>query len=93
MKRNRKLACRLMLIVRTTLEVTFLGFPDGARGKESGCQCQRHKRLGFSPWVRKVARKRKWQSTPVFLTGKCHGQKSLASYSHGTAKSQIRLSD
>ena len=23
---------------------------------------------------------RKWQSTPVFLTGKFHGQRSLASY-------------
>ena len=24
---------------------------------------------------------RKWQSTPVFLPGKCHGQGSLAGYS------------
>ena len=24
---------------------------------------------------------RKWQSTPEFLSGKCHGQRSLAGYS------------
>ena len=27
------------------------------------------------PW------RRKWQPTPVFLPGKCHGQRSLAGYS------------
>ena len=26
----------------------------GASGKESTCQCRRHKRHGFSPWVRKI---------------------------------------
>ena len=41
----------------------------------------KHKRLGFSPWVRKIPWERKWKSTPVFLPGKSHGQRSLASYS------------
>ena len=34
-------------------------------------------------------RRRKWQPTPVFLTGESYGQRSLAGYSpceHGTAK-------
>ena len=31
--------------------------------------------LGSSSW------RRKWQSTPVFLPGKSHGQKMLAGYS------------
>ena len=31
-----------------------LGFPGGASGKESTCQCRRCKRLGFDPWVRKI---------------------------------------
>ena len=26
-------------------------FPGGASGKEPACQCRRHKRCGFSPWV------------------------------------------
>ena len=32
----------------------FLGFPDGASGKESSCQCRRHKRHGFSPFLQHV---------------------------------------
>ena len=31
-----------------------LDFPGGANGKEPACQCKRHKRLGFSPWVGKI---------------------------------------
>ena len=45
--------------------------------KESACQCTRHT---FNPWVRKILWKRNWQPTPVFLPGKCHGQRSLAGY-------------
>ena len=29
-------------------------FPDGTSGKESSCQCRRHKRLGFNPWMGKI---------------------------------------
>ena len=31
--------------------------------------------------VRKIPWKRKWQPTPVFLTGKSHGQRRLVGYS------------
>ena len=37
-------------------------------------------RCGFDPWVRKISWRRAWQPTLVFLPGKCHGQRSLASY-------------
>ena len=50
-------------------------------GKESTCQCRRHRRLGFHPWARKISWRRKWQPTPVFLSGESHGQRSLAGYS------------
>ena len=30
------------------------------------------------PWVRKIPWRRAWQSTPVFLPGEFHGQRSLA---------------
>ena len=30
------------------------GFPKWLSGKESACQCRRHKRYGFDPWVRKI---------------------------------------
>ena len=54
--------------------------PSWLSGKESACQCRRHRRLGFDPWVGKIPWRRKWQCTPVFLPGKFHGQKSLAGY-------------
>jgi len=34
-------------------------------------------RCGFDPWVGKILCRRKWQPTPVFLSGKSHGQRSL----------------
>ena len=58
----------------------FWGFPGGASGKESACQCRRYKRGGFNAWVKKIPWRRKWQPTPVFLPGKSHGQRSLAGY-------------
>ena len=36
---------------------------------------------GFDPWVGKFLWRREWQSTPVFLPGEFHGQRSLAGYS------------
>ena len=58
----------------------FGGFPGGTSDKESTCQCRRHKRLGFDPWVRKIPWRRAWQPTPAFLPGESHGQRSLAGY-------------
>ena len=57
------------------------GFPGGTSGKEPTCQCRRHKRSWFHPWVGKVLWRRKWQPTPIFLPGESHGQRSLAGYS------------
>ena len=37
--------------------------------KESTCQCRRHGRCGFNPWIGKIPRSRKWQTTPVSLPG------------------------
>ena len=36
----------------------YLGFPGGVSGKELVCQCRRHKRHGFDPWVRKIPLKK-----------------------------------
>ena len=52
-------------------------------GKESTCnagnllQCWR---CGCNLRVGKICWRRKWQPTPVFLTGKSHGQRRLAGY-------------
>ena len=55
-------------------------FPGGASVKEPACQCRRHKRCGFDPWVWKISWRRAWQPTPVFLSGKFHRQRSLVGY-------------
>ena len=48
--------------------------------QEPTCQCRRHE-----TWVRapgwKIAWRRAWQPTPVFLPGKSPGQRSLGNYS------------
>ena len=38
-------------------------------------------KAGFNPWVGKIPWRRKWQHTPIFLSGKAHGQRNLAGYS------------
>ena len=56
------------------------GFSGDAGGKESTCQCRRHregKRFGFSSWSGKIPWRRKWYLTPVFLPGESHRQRSL----------------
>ena len=61
--------------------IAFEAFPGGASGKEPVCQCRRHKRYRFNPWVRKIPLRRKRQPTSVFLPGESYGQRSLEGYS------------
>ena len=62
------------------------GCPGGASGKEPACQCRRHKRGGFDPWVGMIPLRRAWQSTPVSWPGKSQGQRSMAGKSMGSYK-------
>ena len=58
----------------------------GLRGKAQAGEDRMRTWIGKIPW------RRKWQPTPVFLSGESHGQKSLAGYSPArVAKSQTRL--
>ena len=66
-----KLMFRRYLIKRSNQGSGLLGWVSG---KESACQYRKWKRSEFSPWVGKIHRRRKWQSTPVVLPGKSHGQ-------------------
>ena len=58
-----------------------MGFPGDTSGKECICQCRRHKRHSFDPWVGNIPWRRVWQPTAVFLPGESRGQKSLVVYS------------
>ena len=75
-----KLAAYLLRLIgnksrrNKTFKVWVQWLPRWFSGKESFCQCRRH---GFHPWSRKIPWRRKRQPTPVFLSGKSHGQRSL----------------
>ena len=92
-------ACHLLYITLGIKLLTYnfsKGFPWWLSAKESACNagdCLQHSSPRFDPWVRKIPWRRKWQSTPVFLPGKCHWQRSLAGYSPWGRKSQTWLSE
>jgi len=60
------------------LEIQRTRASQVASGKESSCQ---YRRQGFNLGVGKIPWRRKWQPTPVFLSGKSRGQRSLVGYS------------
>ena len=69
-----------------------MGFPDGASSKEPACQCRRHKRCGFDPWVGKITWRRAWQQTPVVFSEESHGQKEEpGGMAHRVSNSRTRL--
>ena len=57
--------------------IVDLGFPGGSAIKNQPA----YTRPRFDPWVKKILWRRDWGSTPVFLPGEFHGQRSLAGYS------------
>ena len=68
---------------RALEDTSELGLAHGSlplwhSSKEPAHQCRRRV---FDPWVRKIPWRGKWQSIPVFLPGKSHGQRSLVGYS------------
>ena len=73
--------CKRFLIIKlhthTHTHTHTYGFSRLLSGKESICQCRRYRRHGFDPWVKKIPWRRTWQSSPVFLLGRAHGQRSL----------------
>ena len=60
----------------------FQGFPCSSIGRVC-LQCRRPR---FNSSVRKIPWRRKWPSTPVFLPGNSHGQRSLEGYSPWVAE-------
>ena len=79
-----RISTAITLIFLTIISNALVKFSNsnkvfhGGLVEESTGQC---KRCGFDPWVGKIPWMRKWQTTPVFLTGKSHGQWSRAEHS------------
>ena len=67
------------------------GLPRWLWGKESACQCKRHERHGFNPWVKKIPSRREWQPTPGFLPGESQAQRSLASYTTSWVRKELDM--
>ena len=55
-----------------------MGSPGGSDGKESACNAADP---GSIPGLGRSPGEGKWLSTPLFLPGESHGQKSLVGYS------------
>jgi len=56
----------------------ILRFPGDSEVKGSACSAGDP---GLAPWVRKIPWRRKWQPTPLLLTGESHGRRSLVGFS------------
>ena len=69
----------------------YPGFAGGANAKEPACQCRRHKRCGFYPWVGKIPWRRAWQPIPVFLPGEPMDRGAWWAPVHRVEKSWTRL--
>ena len=54
-----------------------MGFPGGVVVKNPSANAEGTRDMGS---VRKIHWIMKWQSAPIFLPGKFHGQRSLAGY-------------
>ena len=83
-----------VVIIRAQGRQIFPSLSDwlehGASGKLPECQCRRHKRPSFDPWIWKISWRRVQPPIPVFLPGEFYGQRSLAGYSpQGREKSDI----
>ena len=64
-----------------------MGFPGGAGGKESACQCRRHKKFRFVPWLRKIPWRRKWQPLQYSCLENSTDRGDWKATVHGVAKS------
>ena len=68
-----------------------MGFPGGPSGKEPTCQCRRHKKPGFNPWVRKSPWRRAWKPIPLFLAENSMDRGAWWATVHRVTKSQTGL--
>ena len=69
-----------------------IGLPRWHSGKESSCQCRRHKRCTFDLWVRKISWKELATHSSVLAWRISWTEKTGGLQSMGSQESQARLS-
>ena len=69
--------------IQNVLSHLFYTFPGGTSDKKKNppANAGDARDPWFDPWVRKIPRRKAWQTTAVFLPGESHGQRSRAGYS------------
>ena len=90
--------CILALSVLTAMLDQWLcfhnGFPNDSAGKESACQCWRHRRCGFDLWIGKIPWRREWLHIPVYSCLENPMDRGVQwATVHGVAKSWTQLSN
>ena len=72
-------SCVYNLATKTQYSITCKStwLPGQLSGNEPTYQCRR---CEFDPWIGKICWRRKWQRTPLFLSEKSHGQRSLTGH-------------
>ena len=71
----------------------MLGFPGGAAVKNPPANTGDPRNKGLIPGLGRSPGIENGNPLQYFLPEKCHGQRSLAGYSHGVAKGQTQLSN
>ena len=90
LKSNKLKLIFLIIQFIQTIFLLFLtrikGFPEGASGKESACQCRRHKRHRSSPWGKTLWR-RKCQPLQGLCPGHSMHRRAWWATDHGVTES------
>ena len=80
--------CQHLLIIQRFKTSSVLASPMAQQVKNLPAM-QDTQEMRVDPWVGKIPWRRKWQSVPVFVSEKSHGQKILVGYIvHGVTESQ-----
>ena len=61
-------------------QVEFIAGMKGSLVAQTVKRLSTMRETRFDPWLGEIPWRRKWQSTPVLLPGKSHGQRSLVGY-------------
>ena len=69
------------------------GFPGGASGKEFACQCRRHRRRRFNPWIGKIPWRRACNPLQCYCLENSTGRGAWWAAVHGVTISWTWLSD
>ena len=65
----------------------WMRLPTWLSGRESTCQCRKHKRCTFNLWVRKIPWRRKWQPLQYCCLGNAMERGAWRATVHGVIKS------